>query len=104
LSDPDHPVLHSTTRRRVRDTIHPVVFTASAAIVVLFVVLTSLFTGPAGDAFSAVQEGITDAFGWFFILAVSGFLVFCLWLAFGRFAHVKLGPVDSEPDYSNETG
>ncbi|MFP5322821.1 MAG: BCCT family transporter [Acidimicrobiia bacterium] len=101
MSDPDHPVLRSTTRRRVRDTIHPVVFTASAVIVVLFVVLTSLFTGPAGDVFAALQARITATFGWFFILAVSGFLVFCLWLAFGRFAHVKLGPDDSEPDYSN---
>ena len=100
-TDPDPPVLHSQTRRRVRDTIHPVVFSASALIVVAFVALTAIFTGPAGDAFAVMQREITEAFGWFFILAVSLFLVFCAWLSFGRFAHVKLGPDDSTPDYSN---
>lgn len=97
----DPPVIHSDTRRRIRDTIHPVVFPVSAVVVIVFVALAASFDEQAGDAFAALQGGITDMFGWVFILAVSLFLVFCLWAAFGRFSHVRLGPDDSEPDYSN---
>ncbi|OWY40854.1 glycine/betaine ABC transporter permease [Xenophilus sp. AP218F] len=39
-------------------------------------------------------------FGWFYLLSVFGFLVFALYLAFGRFGHIRLGKEDEEPEFS----
>ena len=50
--------------------------------------------------FAAAQGLIVADFGWFYIAAVAGFLVFVLFLMFSRYGDVKLGPDDSEPDYS----
>ena len=41
----------------------------------------------------------TDS-AWFYIASVAGFLVFALFLMLSRYGDVKLGPDDSEPDYS----
>ena len=40
------------------------------------------------------------ALDWFFMAAVSGFLMLCLWLALGRYGTMKLGADDDEPDFS----
>ncbi|MBW3659307.1 MAG: BCCT family transporter, partial [Actinobacteria bacterium] len=94
---PDEPALHSTTRRRIRDSIHPRVFGWSAAVIVLFVVFAASFPETAGVLFGDLRSRITDAFGWFFILAIILFLGFCAWLALGPYARVRLGPDDSTP-------
>ncbi|POZ63200.1 glycine betaine uptake BCCT transporter [Chromobacterium alticapitis] len=39
-------------------------------------------------------------FGWFYLLSVFGFLLFALYLAFGRFGHIRLGKEDEEPEFS----
>ncbi|MEN3030736.1 glycine betaine uptake BCCT transporter [Chromobacterium amazonense] len=39
-------------------------------------------------------------FGWFYLMSVFGFLVFALYLAFGRFGHIRLGKEDDEPEFS----
>src|SRR5690606_32836198 len=50
--------------------------------------------------FAAVQAGIVRDFGWFYILAVAVFLIFVLFLMMSRYGDVKLGPDESEPEYS----
>ncbi|QOR34143.1 BCCT family transporter [Clostridium sp. 'deep sea'] len=42
-----------------------------------------------------------DNFGWFYLIAVSMFIVFALGLAFSKYGKIKLGPDDSKPEYSN---
>ncbi len=63
----------------------------SGGIVFLFVLLTVLFTEPLGDAITALQSFIVATFGWFYVLAVAGFLLFALWLFAGPCGHVRLG-------------
>ena len=60
----------------------------------------ALFPARAERLFAAVQATIILDFGWFYILAVAGFLLFVLFLMISRYGDVKLGPDDSEPDYS----
>lgn len=43
---------------------------------------------------------ITSRFGWLFMLTAAATLVFALWLAFGRYGHVKLGQPEDAPEYS----
>jgi choline/glycine/proline betaine transport protein len=59
-----------------------------------------VFTETAGRIFPPVQSFITSTFGWVMIAGVAALLVFCVWLIFSPYAHIKLGPDDSEPDYS----
>jgi choline/glycine/proline betaine transport protein len=69
-------------------------------VIVAFVVLGVLFTEATGSAASAVQSFITTYFGWFYIVAVSFFLIFAIVLMFTRYGTVRLGPDDSRPEFS----
>ena len=44
---------------------------------------------------------VTSQFGWLYLLFGFFALVFCLWLSFGKYGHVKLGAPGEEPEYSN---
>ncbi len=84
----------------LRANVHPVVFPVSAGLTVGFVVFAGVFTDTAGRLFTPLQVFITTQFGWFMIAGVASMLAFSLYLAIGPYAKVKLGPDDSEPDYS----
>ncbi len=84
----------------LRENVHPVVFPVSAGLTVGFAVFAAVFTQTASRAFTPLQEFITDRFGWLLIGGVAGLLVFSIYLAIGPYAKIKLGPDDSEPDYS----
>nr|WP_237251640.1 choline BCCT transporter BetT [Thioalkalivibrio nitratireducens] len=79
---------------------NPPVFIVSAVLTLVFVLLAAVFTETAGILFDAVQGWITDSAGWFYVLAVAGFIVFVIALALSGFGRIKLGPDHSEPDYS----
>lgn len=86
--------------RAPRIQINPPVFFASAGLTLLLVLFATLFTGPAALLFSAVQAWIINSVGWFYVLAVAGFVVFVIALAISGFGRIKLGPDHSEPDYT----
>ncbi|MEJ2644423.1 MAG: BCCT family transporter [Gammaproteobacteria bacterium] len=79
---------------------NPPVFLISGAVVLLFLIFGSLAPHELTHGAGMVQDFITYYLGWFYILSVSFFLIFCLVLMMGRFGRVKLGPDDSEPAYS----
>ena len=81
-------------------TMNPPVFLLSAILTLAFVAFTMVFTETAGSLFSAMQAWISESAGWFYVLAVAGFIVFVLALALSSYGHIKLGPDHSEPDYS----
>lgn len=77
-------------------------FTAGG-LILLFVAVASLFTDSFGAQVSAVQAAIVGNFGWFYILAVAGFLMFALWLFVSPYSAIKLGKDDDEPEFSYPT-
>lgn len=79
------------------------VFFGSAGIILLFVLLGALFTEGTARAFTAVQDFIVTRFGWFYIVAVAGFLVFVLALLISPYANIKLGKDADQPEYSRPT-
>ena len=83
-----------------RFTVIPSVFFVSAGLIVGFAAFGAAFPARAGSIFGAAQAAIVRDFGWFYILAVAGFLLFTLFLLFSRYGDVKLGGDDDEPDYS----
>ena len=86
--------------RKVRMAVNPPVFFISAGLILAFAIYGAVFSEQANAMFTQVQAFIVADFGWLYILAVAGFLVFVLFLMMSRFGQIKLGPDDSEPDYS----
>jgi choline/glycine/proline betaine transport protein len=76
------------------------VFILSAVLTLSFVLFAAIFTGPAATLFSAIQVWIVASAGWFYVLAVAGFMIFVVAVALSSHGRVKLGPDHSEPDYS----
>lgn len=96
------PVLTEATpaERTPRLNVNPPVFFISAGLILAFALFGAIFPSEAERVFATVQATIIVDFGWFYILAVAGFLVFVLFLMISRYGDVKLGPDESEPDYS----
>ncbi len=80
--------------------VNPPVFFISAALILAFSFYGAVFSEQAGRVFGHVQSWIVDEFGWFYIGSVAGFLMFVLFLMVSRFGDIKLGPDESEPEYS----
>jgi len=80
--------------------ISPPVFLISAILTLAFVLFAATFTETAGTLFSVTQGWISESAGWFYVLAVAGFIVFVVAVALSGFGRIKLGPDHSEPDYS----
>jgi choline/glycine/proline betaine transport protein len=81
--------------------VNPTVFWISVAVVVVFSAYAAIFTDAAGDAFGVLFEFATTTAAWYYILIVTGFLIFAIYLGFSRFGRIRLGGDDSRPDYSN---
>ncbi|AXK46952.1 BCCT family transporter [Brachybacterium saurashtrense] len=88
--------LHDALRLRTS----PVIFFGSAAIILAFVVGTIAFTEPLNNGTAAASDWLLTNLGWFYILGVTVFLGFLIFIAMGRFGRVKLGPDDESPEHS----
>ena len=80
--------------------IHEPVFWPASVLIVLFIAVTLIVGSPMAKVFSTVQSSITGNFGWLFIVAVNAFIVFCLYIGFGRFGKIRLGGDDAEKEFS----
>lgn len=84
-------------------TINRPVFYVSAGFVIVLVALTVFFTDSMSAMLGALQRGIVEHFGWYYILVVAGFLFFVLFLFCSRYGSIRLGDDDEEPEYSYPT-
>ncbi len=50
-----------------------------------------------------IKSYISVHFGWWYLLIVSLFVVFCLYMIFSPYGKIKLGKPESKPDYSYST-
>ncbi|GAA1436603.1 BCCT family transporter [Nocardiopsis tropica] len=80
---------------------NPTIFFASAALTVVFVVCAIVFTETVDTVFGAASQWILTHLGWLYILGVTSFLVFLVWIACSRYGGVRLGPPGSAPEYGN---
>ncbi|KPQ28559.1 BCCT family transporter [Halomonas sp. HL-93] len=79
----------------------PIIFFTSAGIMILFLVVLLIAPEPIGAAFGAGREWIVTNLGWFFILGVTSWVAFLLWVAISRFGAIRLGGNDAKPAYGN---
>ena len=85
---------------KLLDTICRPVFFISAGLILLVCLYGAGFSEHAAVTFSSTQRWLVTNFGWFYMASIAFFFGFVVYLAFSRFANIKLGPDDSEPDYS----
>ena len=83
--------------------VNRVVFFVSAGLIALFVAAGAGFPETTGKAFATVQNLIVSWLGWFYIFAVTFFLLFTIWLLISRYGSVRLGEDDSVPEFNRTT-
>ncbi|MBV4366615.1 choline transporter [Erwinia sp. BNK-24-b] len=83
-----------------KDTINPVVFYTSAALILVFTVTTIFFTDLSDRWINNTLEWVSNTFGWYYLLAATVYIVFVVLIAASRFGSIKLGPEQSKPEFS----
>lgn len=80
---------------------NPTVFYPTLATILAITLFAMVFPEIASDKFKALQSGINDYFGWFYVLVVAIMVLAVLVLGFSRLGEIKLGLDHSLPKYSN---
>ncbi|WP_018233838.1 BCCT family transporter [Thioalkalivibrio thiocyanodenitrificans] len=80
-------------------TVNPVVFTASAIMVVVFVAFGVAFPVTAAAVFDGIHGFITEYLGWGYLLVVTLFVAFLVWLGFSRYGAIRLGQPEDRPEF-----
>lgn len=78
---------------------NPPVFFGSAFLVVAFCLYGGIFTSQAESSFKALEDAIVTTFGWYYALIVTLFAIFVFWMLASKYASIRLGPQDSEPEF-----
>lgn len=76
------------------------VFWISTAVIAVFVLFGALFPETAEGIFEQLQTGISEYLGWYYMLVVTVFLVFSLYLMFSRYGGIRLGDQFEAPRFS----
>jgi choline-glycine betaine transporter len=71
------------------------------AAVVAVVAWAALGEDSFDSASSTTLSWVLDNFAWLFVIAADVFLVLCVVIAMSRFDRIRLGPDDSEPEFTN---
>ncbi len=81
-------------------TVDKTVFGVSVGIIVVVCLLGVFFTDAVEAAAGAALTWVTTSFGWLFVLGATGFVVFSLVLAFGRYGNIPLSREGEEAEFS----
>ena len=76
------------------------VFAVAALTVVAFVLWGALSPVGMGETTTTTLTWLEQNFGWLFVLTTAAFVVFSGYLALSRYGNIRLGPDDSEPEFS----
>lgn len=72
------------------------------SLVVVFAIVLWGITMP--DSFSGVANSLfnylTNDFGWFYLITMTLFVIFCVWVALSRYGKIRLGKPDEKPEFS----
>ncbi|MDQ7735261.1 BCCT family transporter [Halomonas sp. SpR1] len=80
--------------------LHGKVFSISAVIVLLFVVLTLALQDTISPIYDAIFNFLTGNLAWFFILAANIFVILCIGLIFSPLGKIRIGGAEAKPDFT----
>jgi glycine betaine transporter len=75
------------------------VFWISGLVILVLVIWGALVPQSFSSVASLVYSFTTNAFGWFYLLAVIFFVLFCFYLAISKYGKIRLGDDEEKPEY-----
>jgi len=79
----------------------PIILGVPLALVALFIIWGQVGGESLGATMNTAFKVLTHDVGWLYLLFGFLCIIGALWLIFGRFSHIKFGPPDSRPEFSN---
>ncbi|MBT2757917.1 BCCT family transporter [Mesobacillus foraminis] len=80
-----------------------VVFYVSVSVLILLVFVGVAMPATLESVTGSLQSYITDAFGWYYLIVVTMFVVVCLYLLVSPAGRIKLGKQEDKPEFSRPT-
>ncbi len=77
----------------------PRVFYPALTVIAGFVIFALATPERMGDLLGALSSGVVGDLGWYYILIVSGFVAFALWVAISPLGRVILGRDEDKPEF-----
>lgn len=77
----------------------PAVFWPAFLIVLGVTLIAILFPSGADEVLGSIQDGIVNGLGWYYTIAVAGFVVFAIFLGVSRFGDITLGQDGEKPEF-----
>ena len=79
------------------------VYIGSMSILLLLVIAGIVIPGPFQNFTNNLTQQITRKFGWFYLLLVTGILIFLFYLIVSPIGQIRLGNPNSRPDHSTKS-
>ncbi|MDX1362985.1 BCCT family transporter [Arenibacter latericius] len=80
--------------------VNKTVFLSATLILIASILFTLIFEEEADYYFGIAQTYVSAHGGWIYTLSVNLFIIFCLYMAFGKFGKVRIGGKNSKPEFS----
>lgn len=80
--------------------VNKTVFLSAIAVIILSVSFTLIFNEEADEYFGIAQSYVSAHGGWIYTLAVNLFIVFCLYMALGKYGGIRIGGEKAKPEFS----
>ncbi len=77
-----------------------IVFRVSSALIVLFVAAAATAPDAVGRTAQTILEATADNLGWMYLLVITGFVGFVLYLGLSRIGEIRLGAEDEPAEFS----
>jgi choline/glycine/proline betaine transport protein len=77
----------------------PRVFIPAATLLLVFVALAAIMPGRLGKLITSANTSVVTDLGWWYIILVSGFVAFSLWIALSPMGNIRLGKDGEEPEF-----
>src|SRR5690606_3894604 len=78
--------------------VYPRVFVPAAVLIIAFVIFGAAATETLDSAIQTLREEVIAGFGWYYVLLVSGFVIFSLGVGISRLGNIRLGRDDEKPE------
>lgn len=86
-------------RIKQKTTFHPSVFIPSFVFIAIIALLGIYANDWMAESLQIAKNGAFQYFSWFYLLSVSGFVIFLTILAFTRLGDIRLGADNEEPEF-----
>lgn len=76
------------------------VFWISLALAIVFILWGAFFPGNVETVLGAIDGFISNSFGWIYMLSMTVFVLFAIFMVFSPYGKIKLGKPDEKPQFS----